>query len=204
MGKAKGMNSNKSLNYYDRNAKDFVHKTQNVDFKESQDRFLDKLFNGSRILDFGCGSGRDTKYFLEKGYLVEAIDGSAEMCKIASDFSGIEVLNINFLDFEEINKYDAIFACASLLHLTTKELIIVIDKLFTSLKNNGVLNASFKYGTYEGFRHERYFNDMTEEKFFEIPNILEKFKREDVWISNDVCPGREEEKWLNLILRKIN
>ena len=65
---------------------------------------------GSRILDFGCGSGRDTKYFLEKGYRVEATDGSAELCKLASAFTGIEVKEMLFQDLDASGKYKGIWA----------------------------------------------------------------------------------------------
>ena len=60
------------------------------------------------MLDFGCGSGRDTKYFLEYGYRVDAIDGSAELCKAASKFTGIEVRQILFQELQEKEKYDGI------------------------------------------------------------------------------------------------
>lgn len=63
-----------TLKYYNGNANQFVQGTLSVDFKQIQDRFLEKLTAGACILDFGCGSGRDTKYFLEKGYQVDAAD----------------------------------------------------------------------------------------------------------------------------------
>ena len=65
---------------------------------------------GSRILDFGCGSGQDTKYFLEKGYRVEATDGSDELCKLASAFTGIEVKEMLFQDLDASGKYKGIWA----------------------------------------------------------------------------------------------
>lgn len=76
---------NQTLNYYNANARDFVQGTVGVDFHITQDRFLAQLEKGASILDFGCGSGRDTKYFLERGFAVEATDGSAELCKLASE-----------------------------------------------------------------------------------------------------------------------
>lgn len=82
---------NSTLKYYNQNANQFVQGTFAVDFKQTQDRFLINLPAGAYILDFGCGSGRDTKYFLEKGFQVDAIDGSEELCKIACDYTGIKV-----------------------------------------------------------------------------------------------------------------
>ena len=80
-----------TIDYYNQNAENFIKNTQNVDMHLTQDRFLQLLNPHAVILDFGCGSGRDTKYFLEKGYHVTATDGSAELCKLASAFTGIEV-----------------------------------------------------------------------------------------------------------------
>lgn len=80
---------NQTLLYYNENAKKFTEGTLYVDFSYTQNKFLSRLVDGAKILDFGCGSGRDTKYFLEKGYEVEAIDGSEELCKIASAYTGV-------------------------------------------------------------------------------------------------------------------
>ena len=100
---------NKTLDYYNKNADNFVANTISVDFKKTQDKFLDKL-QGKRILDFGCGSGRDTKYFLEKGYEVDAVDGSEELCKAASKYTGIQVRQMLFQEIIELNRYDGIWA----------------------------------------------------------------------------------------------
>ena len=99
-----------TLDYYNKNADEFVQGTLYVDFKQTQDRFLDKLPDGAYILDFGCGSGRDTKYFIDKGYIVDAIDGSEELCKIASDYTGVNVKQMLFEELEETEKYDGIWA----------------------------------------------------------------------------------------------
>ena len=82
-----------TINYYNQNAENFIANTQNADMHPTQERFLRLIDKNASILDFGCGSGRDTKYFLEKGYQVTAIDGSAELCRLASEFTGIEVRN---------------------------------------------------------------------------------------------------------------
>ena len=63
---------NDSLEYYNLHAKEFFDNTRDVEFTEMQDRFLKYLNPGARILDFGCGSGRDTKYFLGRGFKAEA------------------------------------------------------------------------------------------------------------------------------------
>ena len=78
---------NTTINYYNLNAKNFIENTQNADMHLAQEKFLQLLPGSASILDFGCGSGRDTKYFLEKGYQVAATDGSAELCRLAGSFA---------------------------------------------------------------------------------------------------------------------
>lgn len=194
---------NKTLSYYNTNTSSFVESTQSVQMTEAWSRFTANLPTSSIILDFGCGSGRDTKYFLEHGYQVEAIDGSEELCKVASAYTGITVKKQLFTELSEVQKYDAIWACSSILHATSDELVIIMRKIWTALKDNGFIYTSFKYGTFEGERNGRYFTDMTEESLSALLNKTTGFIIEEQWITSDVRPGREEEKWLNVILRKI-
>lgn len=191
-----------TLTYYNLNAKSFAAATVSVNFEDTQNRFTEKLPQGAHILDFGCGSGRDTKYFLTHGYLVDAIDGSAELCKLASEYTGIEVKNMLFQDLTDVEKYDGIWACSSILHLPKDELADVMRKMGIALKKNGIIYTSFKYGTFEGERNGRFFTDMTEEIFAHFIKQIENLTVEEQWITSDVRPERGEEKWLNLILRK--
>ena len=191
-----------TINYYNQNAENFIANTQNADMHPTQERFLRLLDANTSILDFGCGSGRDTKYFLEKGYQVTATDGSAELCRLASEFTGIKVKEMLFQELDAINQYDGIWACSSILHLPKKELLPVIQKMCEALKDNGIIYTSFKYGDFEGERNGRYFTDFTEKTFREVVEKIPELTIEEHWITSDVRPGRGEEKWLNLILRK--
>lgn len=191
-----------TINYYNSNATEFVSGTVSVDFEATQKKFTDRLPQGAMILDFGCGSGRDTKYFLEQGYRVEATDGSVELCKLASEYTGIEVKHMLFQELSEVEAYDGIWACSSILHLPLKELADVMRKMVTALKDNGIIYTSFKYGTFAGERNGRYFTDMTEETFADFLKLIDNIQIEEQWITSDVRPQRGEEKWLNLILRK--
>ncbi|MDO4649261.1 MAG: class I SAM-dependent methyltransferase [Eubacteriales bacterium] len=192
----------KTIDYYNQNAENFIENTQNVDMHFAQDKFLSLLQEGASILDFGCGSGRDTRYFLDKGYQVTATDGSAELCRLASAFTGIEVKEMLFQELEDIDIYDGIWACSSILHLPKVELLPVLQKMCLALKDKGVIYTSFKYSDFEGERNGRYFTDFTEVAFKEFIAELLELTIEDYWITGDVRPGRGEEKWLNLILRK--
>lgn len=198
----KEMQRLKTLSYYNQNATQFCQNTVSVDFTANQTRFLSRLPAMAHILDFGCGSGRDTKAFLEQGYQVDAIDGSIELCKLASEYTGIQVHHMYFQDLSAISEYDGIWACSSILHLTREELSEVMRKMSMALKANGIIYTSFKYGTFEGERNGRYFTDMTEETFADFIRDRKELQTEEEWVSSDVRPGRSEEKWLNLILRK--
>ena len=127
----------KTIAYYNQNASSFIQGTVSVDFQKTQDKFLNVL-PGKRVLDFGCGSGRDTKYFLGNGLAVTAMDGSEELCKYASAYTGIPVKNMIFQDLDEMNQYDGIWACSSILHLPKKELKMVFHKMVTALDTNGL------------------------------------------------------------------
>lgn len=192
----------KTLAYYNANAQTFLESTINVDFSDIQNKFLDKVHKDAYILDFGCGSGRDTKYFLNHGYMVKAIDGSEELCKLASEYTGLVVKHMYFQELSEENKYDAIWACSSILHLPYAELVDVMKKMVIALKENGLIYTSFKYGIFEGVRNGRYFIDMTEGNLEKLLQEVGGLEVEETWVTSDVRPGRGEEKWLNLFLRK--
>ena len=193
---------NHTLDYYNKNAQQFSKETISVDFTKTQDRFLNYLTDKGYILDFGCGSGRDTKYFLDKGFQVKAVDGSKELCRLAAEYTGIKVGQMLFEDLDEKEIYDGIWACSSILHLPKTELTGVIGKMCAALKASGIRYTSFKYGEYEGERNGRYFTDFTIENFRKFIQNIDSVKIEEYWITGDVRQGRGEEKWLNLILRK--
>lgn len=185
--------------YYHDNSQEFFESTVSADVTPLYDHFLKYLPIGAKILDFGCGSGRDTKAFIETGYIVDAIDGSADLCRLASEYTGIEVRCMSFMDLSAINEYDAIWACASLLHASMTDLPGIISKMKDALKPAGIVYMSFKYGDHEGERDGRYFTDMTAERFLSIPipglSIIEAWYSEDVRREKDV-------KWYNVIVRK--
>ena len=192
-----------TIDYYNQHATQYVDSTINVEFDSVQNRFLQWLPEGAFILDFGCGSGRDTKYFLEKGFCVDAIDGSEEFCRIASANTGIEVKQCLFEEFEADEMYDGIWACASILHLSKEKLRRVVPAMVRAVKDGGALYVSFKYGEFEGVRHGRHFTDFMEESFREFLKGIDGVEIVDLWVAGDVRPGREDEQWLNVILRKM-
>lgn len=192
----------KTLKYYNENAQSFASGTVSVKFTKVQDKFLEKLNPDAYILDFGCGAGRDTKYFLSRGYQVDAVDGSEQLCRIASEYTEIKVRQMLFQELDEKEKYDGIWACASILHLPKKQLREVLKNMYAALKSKGWIYISFKYGEFEGERNGRYFTDFTTDTFKDFIHDMHGLKIEEQWITGDVRPGRGEEKWLNLLLQK--
>lgn len=191
-----------TIDYYNRNTQNFINGTVSVDFTQIQNVFLELLPRYACILDFGCGSGRDTKYFLDCGYQVEAMDGSVELCRAASEYTGIYVKQMLFQELDEAEKYDGIWACASILHVKKAELPDIIHKMSFAVKKNGIIYISFKYGDFEGERNGRYFTDMTENSMKELLVNFPELNVEKQWVTGDVRIDRGDERWLNIILRK--
>jgi len=196
------MDSSQTIDYYNNNAQAFTSSTLDITFSDIQDRFLQHLRKNALILDFGCGTGRDSRYFLQKGYRVEACDGSVEMVRIATQITGIPVRQMMFSELDDCERYDGIWACASILHVPFTELPDIFRRMKIAVKTGGILYVSFKYGQFEGIRNGRCFTDMDEERLGQILQATEPLEILETWTTNDVRPGREEEKWLNAILCK--
>lgn len=193
---------NDTLNYYEKNAEAFTAGTVDVEFVDIPNKFVNLLPKNAYILDYGCGSGRDTKYFIARGFKVDAVDGSEKLCRIASENTGIAVQHMFFSELNAAEKYDGIWACASILHLPKEELQDVFHKMTRAVKSGGYIYTSFKYGEYEGYRNGRYFIDFTEKSFEEFIGAYSGVEMIEQWVSADARPDRGDEKWLNIILRK--
>lgn len=188
--------------YYDNNAAAFSEGTVNADVSSIREKFLSFLPETGIILDWGCGSGRDTKAFLQAGYRVVATDASSELCRLASEYTGVSVRNERFEDLKETSCFDGIWACASLLHVPKTQLASVFHIAANTLKPGGVMYVSFKYGNFEGERNGRYFTDLTEESLTKILESIPSLHIRESWITGDVRDGRGNEKWLNAIIAK--
>lgn len=191
----------KTGQYYRDNSQEFFDSTVNAEVTPLYEHFLKYVPEGGSILDLGCGSGRDTGAFKKMGFDVDAVDGSKELCELASEYTGIPVRCMDFMDLSEIEKYDAIWACASLLHVPSKDLPVVLSKMRSSLKPQGIMYISFKFGDHEGERDGRFFNDMTSERFSAIIDGMPNLTKEEEWYSEDVRRGKNV-RWFNVILRK--
>lgn len=189
---------NKTLEYYENHAEKFFHDTVLADVSDLYEMFLPNIRENGKILDLGCGSGRDSKYFLEQGYVVTALDGSQRLCQLASSYTGLEVVYKDFKEITYKSEYDGIWACASLLHVPEDEIGEVLDRIKEALIPGGILYASFKYGNSEHVKDGRYFNDCNEIKVVELFKYSKGWKEVKCYITKDVRSGREDELWLNV------
>ncbi|MGL1835129.1 DUF3427 domain-containing protein [Rhodocyclaceae bacterium SMB388] len=191
----------RTLAYYDRHAARFVEETIGVDISELHARFLRHVPAGGLILDAGCGSGRDSRAFVARGYRIVAFDASAEIAQRASEVLGQGVAVRSFADVSELCSYDGIWACASLLHLPADDLPHAFERLWRALKPGGALYVSFKHGDDERTDDERHFTDATESRLRAWIAGLDDIESSECWVTPDQRPERSE-SWLNAILRR--
>ena len=193
-----------TIKYYEEHAEEFTMNTLNADMESIRSRFLAYLPTGCRVLDFGCGTGRDSKAFLDLGYDVTAIDGSEALCQIARSLTGLSVRCLDFRNYTPAKGevYEGIWACASLLHLKKDELLPVMKVLSQALIPGGAFYVSFKYGTFEGERNGRHFTDFTPVDFSEFLKNIPELSVAEYWVTGDVRPGRGDERWLNIVLQR--
>lgn len=190
-----------NVDYYNQNSEQFVQTTLNVNMESLYQAFLVLLPNGGHILDLGCGSGRDTLAFRNKGYQVEALDYSEALVEKATALTGIPVRYQSFYDLNDHGIYDGIWACASLLHCERDRLTDVMQSILNALKVNGILYMSFKYGDKDRETDGRKFTDLNEEQAEELLNQFHQIELIKYWITIDQRPDREE-KWLNILIKK--
>jgi SAM-dependent methyltransferase len=190
-----------SVEYYDKNAVEYFERTVDINMQTLWDLFTDQLPEGASILDLGCGSGRDSAYFISCGFDVTAMDASEEMCDLASIHIGQDVLNLSFaeMDFNEV--FDGIWACASLLHVPGDQIEEIFTKVVKSLKENGVLFMSFYYGDFEGERNGRYYKDYRTKSIKELISGYENLEIIELDKCDDLNPEANTQ-WIYALLRK--
>ena len=129
-------------NYYESNAERYAAETISADMSEQYQRFLPLLKKGAKILDVGSGSGRDVCYFQKQGYQATALEPSKNLCReIRKVFSG-EIVCSDIQDYRPAERYDGIWACASLIHLQEEEVLCFFKKIDMYLNDNGIVYAS--------------------------------------------------------------
>lgn len=191
-----------TVDWYERNARAYFEATVHVDMAPIYQPFLRRLPQGSHILDAGCGSGRDARRFKKLGYKVTAFDASPSLAALASEHLGQDVHVMRFDDIDWRDRFDGIWACASLLHVLQAELPYALTGLAGALRGGGVLYCSFKRGRGERFEKERQFTDMDEDALHKMLLSVPKLKLIKLWLTPDRRDSHAPEPWLNALLAR--
>ncbi|MBN2695346.1 class I SAM-dependent methyltransferase [bacterium] len=149
----------------------------------------------------GCGSGRDSIHFKKKGYSVTSIEFSKKLIKLAKTNLNLDVIYMDMRDLDFVNYFNAIWSCASMLHIDKNSIKNVLDRCYIALKDRGVFYLSFKYGVGESVINDRFFNYYNEIDFEKLI-ALTNFKINKIWLTQDVRVDRVGDIWLNSILEK--
>lgn len=192
-----------TIRFYDEHAQDYVRATVGVNMDPLYEPFLCQIPKGGQILDAGCGSGRDSKAFLDSGYRVVSIDASPMMVEATTKLTGQPARLIAFQEIDFSLEFDGVWACASILHVPLTDLPGAIGKLTLALRLGGILYASFKLGYGERCQDGRLFTDMDEVNLSELVGCISGLELVRLWHTDDQRPDRDN-KWLNVLLRRTS
>lgn len=192
--------SNKTIKYYDDSYIEYHRKTNSINMSEIYRKVRKYVSNGSRILDAGSGIGRDTQYFLQHGFKVTSFDASKKMVDLCNEYP---FAFCEHLDFESINypsKFDLVWACASLLHISNDDFENIIYKLYKALKPEGHLYFSLKATISQGRNDTRKYYIYSLESIEEL--LVTKFNmtRVETWSTESNL--NTNESFDNYIYRK--
>lgn len=194
---------NSTLAYYDKNADQYLNQTLFLDLSGLYKEFEAYVTKRGRILDAGCGVGRDTRYFIEHGYTVISFDASKEMVRKCNEYPHAFCLNISFEDLNFKEEFDGVWCCASLIHLTFEKTREAINRLTTSLKGGGILFLSVKVGQGHKKIQGRFFKYYDESSATELWKGDSRLELIRMWRSKSLVPtNSDKEEWLNLLLRR--
>ena len=194
-----------TLGHYNQHADSFWEGTRDHDVSQNRDALLEQLhWQGPfRILDFGCGPGRDLKIFRDAGYEAIGLEGAERFVQLAREYSGCEVWHQDFLSLElPADYFDGIFANAALFHVPSQELPRVLKELWATMKPSGVLFSSNPRGdNEEGWNGERYGVYYNLERWREL--ILAAGFGEITHYYRPPGLPRAQQPWLASLWRKI-
>lgn len=190
-----------TIDFYELNAHRYAGLTSSVDLSQLRSRFIKHLPPHARVLDVGCGAGRDLRAFKAAGFEAEGIEPAPALARIAREFSGCPV-SVTTIDKLEANgKFDGVWACASLLHLRVAELPEALARIRRALRDPGIFFMSMQRGAGENAAPDGRFYCLYEES--EILDAVngQGFVPLDVWESGDALPERQAIRWINLLAR---
>jgi SAM-dependent methyltransferase len=199
------LGTDRTLSHYETHAKDFWEGTKDHDVTQNYAALLSNIEgSGPRIiLDFGCGPGRDLQWFRSKGHEAVGLDGCEAFCEMARAHAGCEVLHQDFLSLDlPAERFDGVFANASLFHVPTSELTGVVRHLWKTLKPRGVLFSSNPRGkNEEGWNGDRFGAYWDLDRYREL--VSAAGFSEITHYYRPTGKPRNEQPWLASVWRKI-
>lgn len=163
---------------------------------------LPYLKPGDHILDLGCGDGHYGSIFQQLGYKVSGIDASASLCQIATKKLGVLVRNLRFDQLSDMNLYNAVWACCSLLHIPRQAMTDAFSRISFALKSSGYVYASFMEGEHEGWRDQlgSYMADMTEKSMQMVLSFVPSLQI--IEVHRTPCLYKKGTSWIHFLLKK--
>ncbi len=196
------VNQLKTYLFYKNNVEHYVSETFDIKLTDNIELFLAYLPKNSKILDIGCGSGRDTLCFKQQGFSVVATDSVSEMAKSASKNISQQVLVRSFFNLDFNDEFDGVWASASLLHCPKSEITSALQNVANALKINGIAYISLKQGIGEGVdKNGRYFSYYSEHEVTELIDELDNFTINKLWLDKSTLRGIHQ-VWINVLLTK--
>ncbi|HCR1208409.1 TPA: class I SAM-dependent methyltransferase [Pseudomonas aeruginosa] len=193
-----------TIDYYNRNILKYDNTTYNLKLAEQWSEFLSQVKPQGAILDVGCGTGRDIVHFKNLGFYVEGIEPSTLLAKLARARTGSIIREASVENIEHKDRYDGIWACASLLHLPKASLPETLKKLTRALREDGCLYISLKQGTEESRKPDgRYFSSYLPNEITMILDKIPNISQPKIWITEDAAL-RSNTKWINILIKHKN
>ncbi len=141
------MPDKQTIDTYNARADIYVNMVSRTTPDQDLQNFLDAVPTGGTVLDFGCGPGNSAKMMQDTGLVVEAIDASSEMVKMANTKFGVNAKLATFDDLTVENHYDGIWANFSLLHAPKSDMPRHLSAIHKALKPSGHFHIGLKTGT---------------------------------------------------------
>ena len=191
-----------TIGFYDQNAEDFFNRSVDADMARGHADFTALVPPGGRILDAGCGSGRDSLAFAKLGFQVTPIEASAKLAALAVAHTGLPVEVMTFDEVAWREAFDGVWACASLLHVPRAGLPAAVTRLREALVPGGILWMSFKYGAEERYANGRHFTDLDEAGAGLLIEAAGGLELISLTVSDDAREDRPGEQWLSVLCRR--
>ena len=201
---------NPTLSYYEENASNLSKRYESANVATIHQTLLKTFSPHSKLLEIGCGSGRDASFMLEEGYNITAIDGSQKMIYEAKAIHPALEPHLftmqlpHDLDFEP-HSFDGLYSVATLMHLSQEEIMLTIQKIYRLLKEKGKFLFSVSIerdDTDQNSRdpHQRLFTSLSEEEWLMLCT-KQGFSPLHTEVTTDGL-GRSAVVWLTCVVEK--